>query len=305
MPDAQALIDEITRAGAWVIVLQLLLILILTWVALRFARGVVAGALRRLFEREAVEGTAQQLSAVEIERRRATLQDLAYSALRVIILVIAFLMVLAVLHLDIGPAIAGLGIVGLALSLGAQNLVRDYVAGAFVLIENQYSKGDVVQIVGVRGTVEDISLRRTVLRDVDGTVHFVAHGLIEVASNLSRSWAGISIDIPVSYEQDVHAMTEAIDAAGERLATDPKWRAAVFEPPRVTRVEGLSEQGMLLHVVGSVAALHRFTAPGELRSLIFDECQKRGLSIGWRPAQPTTSDDASPTPQQPSDRSPA
>ncbi len=107
------------------------------------------------------------------------------------------------MRLDIGPAIAGLGIVGLALSLGAQHLVRDYVAGAFVLIENHYSKGDTVAIAGVSGTVEDVSLRRTTLRDSDGTVHYVPHGLIQTASNLSRSWAGISIDLPVPYEQDL------------------------------------------------------------------------------------------------------
>ena len=135
-----------------------------------------------------------------------------------IILVIAFLMALAVLHFDIGPAIAGLGIVGLAISLGAQSLVRDYLAGAFVLIENQYSKGDVVQIAGAMGTVEDISLRRTVLRDVDGTVHFVPHGLIQTTSNMSRNWAGDHARPPVRVRRGPGRVTEAIDAAGERMA---------------------------------------------------------------------------------------
>ena len=93
--------------------------------------------------------------------------------MRVIILAIAFLMALQVLRLDIGPAIAGLGVLGLALGLGAQNLVRDYMAGAFVLIENHYSEGDVVNIAGVGGAVEDINLRRTTVRSLDGTLHFV------------------------------------------------------------------------------------------------------------------------------------
>ena len=282
MPDAQAILDQLDTVGLWVVIAQLLLILVLTYVALRFASGVVAGGLRRLFEREAVEGTAQQLSAVEIERRRHTLEDLCYRVLRVIILVIAFLMVLQVLRLDIGPAIAGLGIVGLALSLGSQSLVRDYVAGAFVLIENQYSKGDVVEIAGETGTVEDISLRRTVLRDADGTVHYVPHGLIETASNMSRNWAGISLDIPVPYEEDLARVTDAIDAAGARLAADPKWRSAIFEQPRVARIENLGETGIVVHVYGSVAAIHRFTLPGVLRGLILEECAQRGLVIGYR-----------------------
>ena len=280
MLDTQAILDQLKTIGLWIVVGQLLLIAVLTYVALRFAHGIVKAALRRLFEREAVEGTAQQLSAIEVERRRTTLDDLTYRTVRVLILVIAFLMTLQVLRFDIGPAIAGLGIIGLALSLGAQNLVRDYVAGAFVLIENQYSKGDIVRIAGETGTVEDISLRRTVLRDPDGTVHFVPHGLIQTASNMTRNWASISLDIPVPYDEDLDRVTAAIDAAGERLAADPKWRNAVFERPRVTNVESLGETGIVVHVGGSVAALHRFAVPGVLRGLILDECAKRGVVIG-------------------------
>ena len=237
MPDLQAILDELKTVGLWVVIAQLLLIVVLTFIALRFAHGVVSGRCGRLFDREATEGTAQQLSAVEIQRRKQTLDQLAYSVVRVVIIVIAFLMALNVLRLDIGPAIAGLGIAGLALSLGSQSLVRDYVAGSFIVIENQYSKGDVVQIAGAMGTVEDVSLRRTVLRDVDGTVHYVPNGLIQTASNMSRSWAGISLDIPVPYEEDLAAVTAAIDAAGERLANDPHYRNAIFERPRVTNIE--------------------------------------------------------------------
>jgi small-conductance mechanosensitive channel len=297
VPDVQRLIDDLTAAGAWIVVLQVVLIVILTFIALRFAHGIVAGALRRLFDREISEGTAQQLSSLELERRRITLEGLIYRALRVLILVIAFLMTLQVLRLDIGPAIAGLGIIGLALSLGAQHLVRDYVAGAFVLIENQYSKGDVVEIAGETGTVEDISLRRTVLRSTDGTVHYVPHGLIQTASNLSRNWAGLSLDIPVSYDADLEKLAEAIDAAAARLAEDKQVRGAIFEQPRVTSVEKLGEQGIVVHVSGSVAALQRFNVPGILRRLILEEAAKRRLTIGWRAptATETPEDDAVPT----------
>jgi moderate conductance mechanosensitive channel len=283
VPDPQAFLDQLNTIGLWVVIGQLVLIAFLTFVALRFAHQVVRAAVRRLFDREAAEGSAQQLSAVERERRRQTIDDLTFSTVRVIILVIAFLMVLQVLRFDIGPAIAGLGIVGLALGLGAQNLVRDYVAGSFVLIENQYSKGDVVEIAGRTGTVEDVSLRRTVLRDTDGTVHFVPNGLIQTTSNLSRNWAGIAMDIPVPYEEDLARVTEAIDAAGDRFAGDSKLGAAVFERPHVVRVERLGETGIVVHVYGTVAALHRFTAPGVLRGMILEEADRRGVVIGYRP----------------------
>jgi moderate conductance mechanosensitive channel len=283
VPDAQALLDQLNTVGPWIIVLQLLLIVVLTFVALRFARGIIKASLRRLFDREAHEGTAQQVNAVEYERRRQTLEDLTYQVLRIIILVIAFLMALSVLHFDIGPAIAGLGIVGLTISLGAQSVVRDYLAGAFVLIENQYSKGDVVQIAGAQGTVEDISLRRTVLRDVDGSVHFVPNGLIETTTNLSRNWAALTLDLPFEYGVDMALVTAAVDAAAERMSADPEWERAIFEKPKVARVERLAEQGAVVRVTGKVAALYRSTAPGELRGLILEECVKRGLRLGYPP----------------------
>jgi small-conductance mechanosensitive channel len=283
MADLANIVDQLSRAGVLVVIAQLLLVVLAAMIALRFAQVTVTYALSRLFYRETTEGTAQELSAGEVERRRATLDGLLYRTLRVIVLIIAFLMFLRVLNLDIGPAIAGLGIVGLAISLGTQNLVRDYVAGAFVLIENQYSRADVVTIAGVTGVVEDVSLRRTSLRDADGTLHTVPHGLIDVTSNLTRSWANINIDVPVSYDEDLTRVSEAIDEAGRELAANPAWKASILETPRVLRVERLAEQGMLLKVVGSVAATQRFEAAGELRRRIVERFDQEGLVLGWRP----------------------
>ncbi len=286
MADLSNLLDQLSRAGVLVIAAQLLLVVLAAAIALRFAHVTVNVALSRLFYRESTEGTAQELSASEVERRRVTLDALLYRTLRVIVLIIAFLMLLRVLNLDIGPAIAGLGIVGLAIGLGTQNLVRDYVAGAFVLIENQYSRGDVVTIAGVTGVVEDVSLRRTSLRDADGTLHTVPHGLIDVTSNLTRSWANINIDVPISYDEDLARVSEAIDQAGREFAADPAWKVSILEPPRVLRVEQLAEQGMMLKVVGSVAATQRFEAAGELRRRIVAEFDRQALILSWRPVPP-------------------
>jgi small-conductance mechanosensitive channel len=301
MPDLQQLLDELFAARAHIIVFQLILVVIATLIALRFARITVNAALDRLFAREAAEGTAQDVPKLEVERRRDTLEGLTYRAIRILILIIAFLMSLQVLNLDIGPAIAGLGIVGLALSLGAQHLVRDYVAGSFVLIENQYSKGDIVAIAGVTGTVEDVSLRRTTLRDFDGTVHYVPHGLIQTASNLTRTWAGINLDVPVPYEQDLDAVSQAVDAAAERLAGDKEMGNAILERPRVIRVERLAEQGVTVKVFGRAAPANRFEASGALRRLIVEEAAKRNVILGWRsvPAEESTEPGESGAPSAP------
>lgn len=263
--------------------IQLVLIAIATFVALRFVRIVVTVTLDRLFQREATEGTAQDLTASEVARRRAQLEWLLYRFLRVIVWVIAFLMVLGVLQLDIGPAIAGLGILGLAISLGTQSLIRDYVAGAFILIENQYTRGDTVSIAGVTGTVEDISLRRTSLRDPDGTVHTVPHGFIEVTSNLTRNWANINFDVPISYDVDAAAVTKAINEVGLAFASDEEWKSYVLEPPKVARIDQLRELGITLKVTGSVQATHRNEAAGEFRRRVLAELDKRGLIVGYRP----------------------
>ncbi len=292
MPEVQQLIDELFAARAHIVVFQLILVLIATLIALRFARITVNAALDRLFAREATEGSAQDVPQLEVKRRRDTLEGLTYRAIRILILIIAFLMTLQVLNLDIGPAIAGLGIVGLALSLGAQHLVRDYVAGAFVLIENQYSKGDIVAIAGVTGTVEDVSLRRTTLRDFDGTVHYVPHGLIQTASNLTRTWAGINLEVPVPYDQDLEQVSQVVDAAAERLASDTEVGKAIIDRPRVIRVERLGEQGVTLKVFGQVAPHVRFEAAGAMRTLIIEEAAARGIVIGWRSVAAEESTDA-------------
>ena len=142
------------------VVLIIVVGIIAAWLAGWFVHGVV----KALLDREATEGTAQELSAVELKKRMDTLDSLATNVIQFFIVVIAGLMVLGQLGFDIGPAVAGLGVVGIAVGFGAQFLVRDYLNGALILIENQYGRGDVVRLAGVAGTVEDFTLRRTTLR---------------------------------------------------------------------------------------------------------------------------------------------
>jgi small-conductance mechanosensitive channel len=155
-------------------------------VAYALLRTAFGAAVRHLLQRRHVDLSEGALSAVEAERRVKTLERLAVRVAGSLIAVIALLMVLSEVEIDVGPAVAGLGIVGLAVGFGAQTLIRDWLAGIFVVLENQYSAGDLVRIAGVEGVVEDFSLRRTTLRDADGTVHTVPNGQIIVASNLSR-----------------------------------------------------------------------------------------------------------------------
>jgi moderate conductance mechanosensitive channel len=155
-------------------------------VALRI--GVNVG-MRQMIERRSAS-SGGLLPPEGLEGRVHTVGQLIVRVGAGVILVIAVLMVLGVLGIDIGPAIAGLGLVGIAVGLGAQTLVRDWLAGIFVVLENQYSYGDLVRVAGVEGTVEEFSLRRTLLRDADGSFHSVPNGQILVATRLSRPGGG-------------------------------------------------------------------------------------------------------------------
>jgi small-conductance mechanosensitive channel len=254
--------------------------LVVGLVALRVSRLFVRGIVKALMDREAAEGTAGQLTAMEMTRRIATIELLATSVIQFFVVAIVGLWVLqTAAGLDIGPAIAGLGIAGVALGFGAQSLVKDYLNGALILIENQFSKGDVVRIAGVSGTVEDFSLRRTTLRDLDGTVHTVPNGAITVASNLTRIWARINLDVTVAYGTDIDRASEVVDRVGRDLAGEGAWSQVFLEAPRVERVESLGEYGVTLKILGTVRAEDRWNAAGELRKRLLAAFHANGIEI--------------------------
>ena len=220
---------ELTQAY----VVPLVLIVVAAYIAFRLARLFVHGIVKALLDREATEGTAQELSAVELKKRMDTLDQLGGSVLQFVIAAIAGLMILGRLGFDIAPAVAGIGVVGIAVGFGAQSLVRDYLNGSLILLENQFAKGDVIRAAGVAGTVEDFTLRRTTLRDLDGVVHTVPNGEIKVASNLTRTWSRINQDVTVAYGTDIDKAIRVVEVVGREMADDPG--GACGGPGRVRR----------------------------------------------------------------------
>ena len=264
--------------------LRILVIFVVAWIAYRLSRVLVRGIVKALLDREATEGTAQELSAIEVQKRMDTLDELGANVLRSFVVLIAGVMVLSALDLDVGPAIAGLGVVGIAVGFGAQSLVRDYLNGALILIENQYSKGDVVSIAGVSGSVEDFSLRRTTLRDLDGVVHTVPNGEVKVASNRTRTWARINQNVTVAFGTDIDKAISVVDELGRQLHDDPIWKRRILEPPRVERVESIEERGITLKILGTVRASEQWAAGGEFRKLLLEAFARNGIQLP-RPPQ--------------------
>ena len=261
-------------------ILAIVAILVVAAIVIRLAHVFVGRIARALLNRENTEGTATELTALELKKRQDTIEALGVNVIRFFVVVIAGLMILqAGFSLDIGPAVAGLGIAGIAIGLGTQHLVRDYLNGALILIENQYARGDVVRIAGVSGMVEDFTLRRTTLRDQDGTVHTVPNGEITVASNLTRVFARINQDVQVVYGTNIERATAAVNGVGESLAADPDWAPRILEAPHVDRVSALGEFGITLKIVGTVRASEQWAVGGELRKRLLAAFADNGIEI--------------------------
>ena len=256
-----------------------LLIVVAALIALRLARLFVHGIVKTLLDREATEGTAQELSAVELKKRMDTLDALGGDASSSSSWSIAGLMVLGQLGLDIGPAVAGLGVVGIAVGFGAQSLVKDYLNGALILDREPVRQGRRRPRRRRDGTVEDFTLRRTTLRDLDGVVHTVPNGEIQVASNLTRVWARINQDVTVAYGTDIDKAIEVVDEVGREMAGDPVWKRRVLEAPRVERVEALGEYGVTLKILGTVRAADQWAAGGDFRKRLLAAFKANGIEI--------------------------
>ncbi len=281
MPDITDLTGQV---GEWLQTNggQVAVILVVAALVLLLSRPIVHRVVRATLDRRATESTAQELSAVEVRKRADTIESFVYQVVRISVFVGVIILILAALGLL--PAVAGLGILGAALAIAGQDTIRDYINGLFILLENQFSIGDVVRLAGVSGTVEEFSLRRTSLRDLDGTVHIVPNGQITVASNLTRTWGRINQDITIAYGTDIDRAIAIVDEVGRDLAADPVWKRRVLEPPRVERVEALADYGITLKILGNVRASDRWSASGELRKRLLEAFHTNGIELP-RPAR--------------------
>lgn len=265
------------------IVLSLVIVFVFTWLFLRVAPRVVHQLVAGLIRTHEDDDTRGRLTAAEELKRRRTLEALGANLARLGVLLLASLAVLGILNVDLGPVFAGLGLLSLGIGLGLQNPVRDVVAGAFILLENQYARGDVVRVADVSGTVEELSLRRTVLRDADGTVHVVANGLIAVASNQTRAWGRILVDVPIREPADLDRAQAAAQAAADSMAAEPSWRPRFLDSPRVSGVESMTGSGVLLQASGMVVAADRRAAAAELRRRIVAAFAEEQIPFGDLP----------------------
>ena len=217
---------------------------------------------------------------VEAEiKREDTLIYIFRGALRVVLIVLALLMILQEFGLKIGPILAGAGILGVAVGFGGQYLIKDIITGLFMILENQYRIGDVVNIDGTSGVVQEITLRKTTLRDLDGTVHHINHGSIVRVSNLSKDFARVNIEIGVAYNTDLDYLIKVIDRTGTELAEDPVFKDSIITPPKFLRVQEFADSAIVVKILGDTKPLKQWEVAGELRKRLKIAFDREGIEI--------------------------
>jgi small-conductance mechanosensitive channel len=233
------------------------------------------------FMRRAVARTKDKESKEGMEKRANTLVSIFKGVGRVFIVVIGIMMILPELGVDIVPVLAGFGIAGVAIGFGAQYLIRDLIAGIFIILENQYRVGDAARVADVAGLVEKVTLRKTVLRDLDGIVHHVPNGEIRIASNFTRHCARANLNVSVAYDTDLDHAISVINRVGKALAEDEKWRKVIKSPPKVLRVDNLGDSGIDIKILGDVKPMEQWGVMGELRLRIKKAFDAEGIEIPW------------------------
>jgi moderate conductance mechanosensitive channel len=215
-------------------------------------------------------GTARAHSLLgERHQQRATaLGSVLGNAASVTIFTIAAFIILGDMGLNLAPVLASAGVIGIAIGFGAQNLVQDFLAGIFMLMEDQYGVGDVIDIDDVTGTVEAVSLRITRVRDVNGVIWHIRNGTISKSGNESHGWARAVVDFPVPYETDIIEVRALMEHTAVAMWQDPAWRDVILERPEVWGVEEVSSDSVVVRVIARTAPLRQWDVARELRELL-------------------------------------
>jgi small conductance mechanosensitive channel len=253
---------------------QIVLIWLAAWVAMLIVRR-----LARRIVKMADDGDDSTFTARE--KRSATVAQLLRSVGGALIFTLAALSTLNV-FMSIGPILAGAGILGLAVSFGAQSLVKDIITGFFMLLENQFTVGDTIEASGKSGVVERMTMRVVQLRDVEGILHTIPNGEISVVSNKTRAWSRAVVDIGVSYDVEVDRAIEVFRDEARRFAEDSAWRGRLETAPEVLGVQELAENGMVIRTFVRTKPGQQWDAGREFRRRMKNRLDKEGIDIPYQ-----------------------
>lgn len=253
--------------------LKIVLIVIVVFLISRFSTTFIEKIIRKIIRSE-------KLLSKEAEKKREdTLISVLNATIRVLVWLVGSMMILSELGINIGPIIAAAGVAGIAFGFGGQYLIRDVISGLFIILENQYRVGDVISLNGTTGLVEKINLRLTIIRDLDGTVHHIPNGEVKIASNLSKEFSRVNINLGIAYESDLEKVERVINKIGEELILDPAWKDQIISAPKFSRVEEFADSAIIIRIMGDTVPLKQWSVSGELRKRIKIEFDREGIEI--------------------------
>ncbi len=296
--------ETLAQVSDWLIdrPLSILLILLVAAVLTRLAKRSLTRVVRRVVTNDR-DTVIRRLKAIGIDRpelliaddlddddaqaritarrasRAASISSVLGNTVTIAIWTIAFIMILGELGLNLGPMLAGAGIAGIALGFGAQSLVKDFISGLFILMEDQYGIGDVVDLGEAVGTVEEVALRTTVLRGLDGTVWHVPNGEIRRVGNQSQHWSTAVVDIDVAYDADLDAVRTIVHATAVAVCTSDEWCGDVLDEPEVLGVETLGVDGITVRMIAKTAPGAQWALQRALREALKSAFDDAGIEI--------------------------
>lgn len=253
--------------------LKILFILIATLVAHKFASVVIEKGIRKMIKTDKI------VSGEEQKKRQDTLITVFDQGFTIAVWLLAALMVLTEIGVNTTPLIAGAGIIGLAFGFGGQYLIKDLISGFFIILENQFRVGDVVCFGETCGLVERTTLRTTTLRDLDGTVHHVPNGEIKTASNLSKHFARVNLNIGIAYNSDLEKVIRVVNKVGEDLAGDADWKDLIIKAPQFLRVDDFADSAIIIKILGETKPIKQWDVAGELRKRLKIAFDKNNIEI--------------------------
>ena len=257
-----------------------MLILLIAAIAYLLYR-LIKSAIPSLVENSLTSRGKGRKAREDLARRVQTLSSAMETIAAIVIGVAAIFMILAEVGVDVTPLLATAGVAGIAIGFGAQSLIKDVIAGLFILFEDQYNRGDVVKVAGIAGVVEEINLRRTVLRDLDGIVHTIPNGEISTASNYTKEYSRVHIDIPVAYGENLDRCIEVINRVGQELADDPAWSKKIRSAPKSLGVNNFGDSGIDIKVLGDTKPLMQWDVAREYRLRIKKAFDQENIEIPW------------------------
>lgn len=251
---------------------RIVLILIAMWVAVKIARKIG----ERVIRMSSDEDTSLDN---ERERRVKTLVQIITFAAKILIFGVGGMTIIKEIGIDIGPILAGAGILGLAIGFGSQALVKDLVSGFFIIMENQIRVGDVVKIGDNAGLVERITLRTVILRDLDGIVHTIPNGEISTLSNMTYGWSRANLDFGVAYKEDIDKVMRVLDDLGQKMFEEEQYKGVILEKPTVLGLNSLDDSAVTVKMIIKTAPLKQWDVAREFRRRVKNEFDRQGIEI--------------------------